>query len=123
TYAYQVAGRGLPDADVRAANGVATGGLVPDVTLLLTVPPAEGLKRAAQRGDTDRMERSGDAFHERVAQAFERFATPAWQAMHPECGPVVAIDGAGAADDVAVRVLAAVLAACPDVRAALEVTA
>lgn len=123
TYAYQMAGRGLPDADVRAANGVATGGLVPDVTLLLTLPPAEGLRRAAQRGDADRMEQSGDDFHERVAQAFGRFAAGEWQAAHPECGPIVALDGGGSADAVAARVLDAVLMACPDLRAALEVTA
>ncbi len=123
TYAYQVAGRGLPDADVRAANGVAAGGLVPDVTVLLTLPPAEGLRRAAGRGDADRMERSGDAFHERVAAAFNRFATPAWQAEHAECGPIIAVDGAEGVDGVALHVLDAVLQACPDVRAALEVTA
>lgn len=123
TYAYQMAGRGLPDADVRAANGVATGGLVPDVTLLLTLPPAEGLQRAAQRSDADRMERSGDDFHQRVAQAFDRFATAEWQGSHPECGPIVALSGAGSADAVAALVLDAVLLACPELRAAVEVTA
>jgi dTMP kinase len=123
TYAYQVAGRGLPDADVRAANGVATGGLVPDLTLLLTMRPSDGLRRAAQRSDADRMERSGDEFHQRVAAAFDRFATGPWQAAHPECGPIVALEGAGSVDDVAARVLAAMLRACPEVRAAIEVTA
>lgn len=123
TYAYQMAGRGLPEADVRAANGVATGGLVPDVTLLLTVPPAEGLRRAARRSDADRMERSGDEFHQRVAQAFDRFATAEWQGSHPECGPLVALPGAGSTDAVAALVLDAVLTACPELRAAVEVTA
>ncbi len=38
TLAYQVAGRGLPHADVEAALRVATGGLSPDLTLILDVP-------------------------------------------------------------------------------------
>ncbi|MBW7932941.1 MAG: dTMP kinase, partial [Gemmatimonadaceae bacterium] len=38
TYAYQVGGRGLPEDAVRDANAFATGGLVPDVTVLLTLP-------------------------------------------------------------------------------------
>src|ERR1051325_8531880 len=36
TYAYQVAGRGLPHEDIVAANRLATDGLRPDATLLLT---------------------------------------------------------------------------------------
>ena len=50
TYAYQIVGRGLPEEEVRAANRLATGGLVPDLTLLLDVAPAEGLGRADARG-------------------------------------------------------------------------
>src|SRR6266852_1884436 len=38
TIAYQVAGRGLPQADVEAALRVATGGLTPDLTLILDIP-------------------------------------------------------------------------------------
>lgn len=71
TMAYQVAGRGLPDEAVRAANRLATGGLVPDVTLVLDVPPAVGRARQVSAGKAlDRMERAGDALHERVARAF-----------------------------------------------------
>ena len=80
TYAYQGAGRGLSEDELRAANGVATSGLVPDLTLLLTLPVEDGLARATQRGERDRMERAELAFHERVARAFDTFATPAWQA-------------------------------------------
>src|SRR3954466_6081642 len=46
TFAYQGDGRGLPEADLRAANAMATTGLVPDRTLLLTLPPEAGLARA-----------------------------------------------------------------------------
>src|SRR4051794_39838552 len=84
TYAYQIAGRGLAEHDVRQANQFATGGLVPDVTLLLTFPAAEGLERAARASAQDRMEAMGDQFHERVVAAFDAFAHPDWQRAHPE---------------------------------------
>jgi dTMP kinase len=106
TYAYQGAGRGLPDGEIAAANRLATHGLVPDVTLLLTLPPAEGLARAAQRGAHDRMERAEAAFHERVSAAFARFASSAWQAEHPECGPIAVIDARGSEREVTARVRA-----------------
>ena len=80
---------------LRAANGMATGGLVPDLTLLITLPVEDGLARAMDRGGHDRMERADLDFHERVAHAFTDFAAPPWQAAHPECGPIVPIDGAG----------------------------
>ena len=105
TYAYQIAGRGLPDAEVTAANRFATGGLVPDLTILLQLPVASALARTDSRGARDRIESADDDFHHRVAAAFERFTDVAWQRSHPESGPVVAIDGAGSIDDVASAVI------------------
>ncbi len=113
TYAYQIAGRGLDESDVRAANHLATGGLVPDLTLLFTVPVATGLARAGSRGAADRMERSDRGFHERVAAAFARFATPEWQATHRECGPIVAIDASGSEAEVEQAMLAVLRAQVP----------
>lgn len=101
TYAYQIAGRGLAEADVRAANHLATGGVIPDITLLLDIPAKEGLDRAARRGGRDRMERAGGGFHERINQAFELFSGAEWQRAHPECGRIVRIDGAASEADVA----------------------
>lgn len=115
TYAYQVGGRGLPEREVRDANGFATGGLVPDVTVLLTLPVADGLARAALRGEADRMEQADRAFHDRVEGAFARFADQAWQEAHPECGPLVAVSAAGTVDDVEARVWRVIAAACPEV--------
>ncbi len=116
TYAYQVGGRGLPEAEVRDANAFATGGLVPDVTVLLTVPVDVGFARAAGRGAADRMEQAERAFHGRVESAFGRFADPAWQAAHPECGPIVLVPAEGAVDEVEERVWQVVAAACPEVK-------
>lgn len=104
TYAYQGVGRGLPIEELRVANEMATGGLVPDVTLLLRIGAADGLARASRRGAHDRMERAALAFHERVSGAFADYAQPAWQAAHPECGPIVLVDGAGSEADVFERV-------------------
>ncbi len=72
--AYQGVGRDLGIDVVRAANAAGTGGLAPDLTLLLDVDPAVGLRRAraasASDGGGDRMEREALAFHERVREGF-----------------------------------------------------
>jgi dTMP kinase len=71
TMAYQVAGGGLPYEAVRQAVRLATGGLVPDVTLVLDVPVAVGRARQhAARKVQDRIERQDDAFHRRVLEAY-----------------------------------------------------
>jgi dTMP kinase len=114
TYAYQIAGRGLPEDDVRHANQFATGGLVPDLTLLLELPAGEGLTRADARGGRDRMERSADDFHRRVDEAFSRFASPRWQAGHPECGPIAPLDASGSIEAVSARVTAALAGRWPE---------
>lgn len=105
TYAYQIAGRGLSETEVTAANRFATGGLVPDLTILLRLSVAAALARTDSRGARDRIESASDDFHHRVTEAFDRFAEPAWQRSHPESGPVVAIDAAGSVDEVAAAVL------------------
>lgn len=105
TYAYQGAGRQLPIDDLRAANHLATAGLVPDLTILLTISRKEGLARAMTRGGHDRIERAEAAFHDRVLEAYERFMTPEWQRAHPECGPIVLVDAAGSEAEVFGRVV------------------
>jgi dTMP kinase len=108
TYAYQGAGRGIPLDALRHANRLATGGLRPDLTVLIQLDPGEGLARAAARGGPDRMEGEAAAFHARVSQAFESFAAPVWQRDYPECGPIVAVDGGGPPEEVFARVRAAI---------------
>jgi len=113
TYAYQVAGRGLAEEEVRAANRLATGDLVPDLTLLLDIAPREGLARADARGDRDRMEKSGAEFHDRVGAAFRKFADKRWQDSHPECGPISLIDGTGDENAIFDRVTGVLARAFP----------
>ncbi len=71
TRAYQIAGRGLPEADVLAANRLATDGLRPDLTFVLDIEPEVGRRRQEAQGKApDRMERADAAMHARVAAAF-----------------------------------------------------
>lgn len=68
--AYQGYGRAvLPVEEVHQLNRIATGGLTPDLTLLLDVDPAHGLVQATAEG-ADRLEQAGAAFHERVRAGY-----------------------------------------------------
>ncbi|MEH0819283.1 MULTISPECIES: dTMP kinase [unclassified Micromonospora] len=69
--AYQGAGRTLPVEEVSWLSSWATGGLKPDLVVLLDVDPHTGLSRVASRNQgTDRLEAESLAFHERVRYAF-----------------------------------------------------
>lgn len=77
TLAYQGYGRGLDPEKLRHINEMATGGLVPDLTLLMDLPVGLGLERAGlrnQRQGTVLSEGRFDAesmdFHERVRQGY-----------------------------------------------------
>jgi len=70
--AYQGAGRALPLDEVRRLSRWATGGLRPDITVLLDVPADVGLRRSA--GPTDRLESEPLDFHDRVRAGFRDLA-------------------------------------------------
>ena len=73
--AYQGAGRGLGVDAVRAINDFGTGGLHPDLTLLLRIDPAAGRARQADRGEApDRLEREEAAFFDAIARAYDELA-------------------------------------------------
>ena len=75
TLAYQAYGRRLPLDAVTRMNRFATGGLEPDLTIVLDVDPATGVARKTGQGvDPDRIERAGDAFHARVVEAYRLLA-------------------------------------------------
>jgi dTMP kinase len=98
--AYQGEARGLGRGPVEEVNRFATGGLLPDLVVLLDLDPAEGFDRRAERRDRIEVEDLG--FHRRVRDAFRELA-----AGDPDRFAVV--DAAAAADQVAAAVLAAVL--------------
>jgi dTMP kinase len=101
TRAYQGYGEGLPLAELERLEGIATGGLRPDRTILLDVPVEIGLARKAP-DDQTRFETGFDvAFHQRVRSGFMRMA-----AADPS--RFVVVDAGADADDVARSVVRAV---------------
>jgi dTMP kinase len=102
--AYQGAGRRLGIEPIWTINQFATGGLTPDLTLVLTIDPAIGRRRSHGRGaPPDRLELEDDDFFVRIAAAYAGLA-----AAEPE--RVIALD----ASQPPPEVLAAALDAIDD---------
>jgi dTMP kinase len=95
--AYQGVGRGLGVPAIEIVNGIATGGLEPDLVVVLDLPPEVATERfGAAR---DRLEEEDDAFRLAVHEAYRDLAgSRGW----------VLLDASGPVDDVAARVWAAV---------------
>lgn len=78
TIAYQGFGRGLDIADIREANRIGTGGLTPDLTILLDIDPADGRTRSSDRdsvsNDGTQFESLSDQFHQDIASGFRKLA-------------------------------------------------
>lgn len=107
TLAYQGYGRGLPLDEVRAANRIATGGLTPDVVLLLDAPQDVGYaRRAATRAGEDRIEGAGREFHDRVSEAYRLLAR--------DSGNVRVIDATASAAEVHAAIMAVLAARFPE---------
>jgi len=71
TVAYQGYARGVDPDLIRELNVRATSGVLPDLTLLFDLDPAEGLKRNRLKGRRlDRFEREAIAFHRRVRRGY-----------------------------------------------------
>jgi len=98
TIAYQGVARGLGIVRVRDINEAATGGLAPDLTLLIRVDPEIGLARAES---DDRFEAEGVVFQQKVAGAYEDIA-------RREPHRVVVIDGNGTPAEVHEKVMSVV---------------
>ena len=95
--AYQGVGRGLGVPAIELVNGIATGGLGPDLVLVLDLPPEVAIERfGAAR---DRLEEEDDAFRLAVHEAYRDLAgTRGW----------VLVDAAGSIEDVEARIWAIV---------------
>ena len=110
TRAYQGYGEGLAVDELQRLEDIATGGLRPDVTLLLDIPVELGLARKAP-DDHTRFETGFDlAFHRRVRNGFLAMAVAEPQRF-------VVIDATEPEDAVADRVLRAVLPRLPEIDA------
>ena len=96
TMAYQGYGRGLDLDELNRLVVWATGGLAPDLSVLVEVDPALGLSRRSGSA-ADRMEAQGDGFLRRVADGYRRLAegqATAW----------LVVDGTGSVDEVAAEI-------------------
>jgi dTMP kinase len=110
TLAYQGYGRRLPLPDVEAMNRFATGGLEPDITILLDVDAAAGAARLAAAGrGPDRIERAGVAFHGRVVEAYRLLAEEG-----ARDGRVERVDGTASPEAVHDAVIAALSRRFPE---------
>lgn len=83
--AYQAGGLGIPAREVLDANRLATGGLEPDLTILIDIDPARA-RRERLRGTRDRIEGRDEEYHRRVREGFLEVAR-----KHP--GRVRVVDG------------------------------
>jgi len=97
--AYQGAGRVLDVAEVEEISRWATGGLVPQLTVVLDIDPEVGLQRFD--APADRLESEPLDFHSRVRESFLALATRAAERY-------LVVDATRPADDIAAEVLAAV---------------
>lgn len=98
--AYQGHGRGLPVEEIRDLSMWATGGVWPDLVILLDVPPAEADRRLGAA--RDRMEAEPVSFHDAVIEGFRAQATAEPQRW-------VVIDGTPSIEVVSAAVVAAVV--------------
>ena len=106
TFAYQGYGRGIDVQLLKDLNEFATEGLVPDLTILLDVPPEVSRARLAERqrltaAAADRIEAAGEAFHKRLREGFLALAK-----AEPE--RFVVIDSSGDREDVDRQIIEAV---------------
>jgi dTMP kinase len=88
---YQGCGGGLDVETLWAVGRIATGGLMPELTIVLDVPPEVAARRMAR--PLDRMEQQGAEFHARVRTGFLAEA-----AKSPE--KIVVVDASGPVDKV-----------------------
>lgn len=108
TMAYQGYGHGLALDKIRMVYDLVVGEFKPDLTLILDLPVEEGLRRAAERGDSEnRYERMGPSFHERLRAGFLEIA-------RAEPGRCFVIPAAGDIDSIRNAIEQAVEARLPD---------
>jgi dTMP kinase len=107
TRAYQGSGGGADDGLIAALEAEVVGGVMPDLTLVLDMAPLDGLARAGGRGQAERFEAKGAAFHDRLRDAFLEIA-----AAEPD--RCVVLEAAGDIDAVAARIWDVVAARLPD---------
>ncbi|HXJ81623.1 MAG TPA: dTMP kinase [Candidatus Methylomirabilis sp.] len=100
TLAYQGFGQGVDLETIRDLNALATGGLIPDLTLLLDLEPSVGMARIRTRS-LDAFERMDLGFHRRVREGYLEIA-------RTDKRRVVVLDADQDADDLYAQITAVV---------------
>lgn len=114
TLAYQGYGRGLSLAEIRTANRIATGGLEPDLYLVLDLEVARGAARQVRQGKSpDRMEGAGEAFLERVRDGY--------LALSEGEARVRVLSGEGGPEEIHTRIRSVLRSELPETFAKTEV--
>ncbi len=101
--AYQGVGNALGDAAINTLHELGSGGLLPDLTILIDVPQAVAQARVSARdgADTDAIGGRDTTYHEAVVAAFSRFAKE-------DPSRFACVDGQGTIDAVQARIIAVV---------------
>lgn len=102
TLAYQGGGRGLDRAQLTELQRFTTGGLEPDIQLLLDLPVEQGLRRRYAEGAVNRLDSADLEFHRRVRDFYLKLA-----AEDPEGWRVV--DATGDPDAIATSIGACIV--------------
>jgi dTMP kinase len=106
TAAYQGAGRGFPDELISELIALATGGLMPDMTIVFDLTVDESLRRSAHRkgsgGKLDRLDAEDAAFYTRVRDAYLRIAAGEPERVH-------IIDAGGSVEETHTEVMRLVM--------------
>jgi dTMP kinase len=102
TIIYQGEAGGLPVGEIVAVGQAATGGLLPDLTLVLDIAPPTARDRIGQA--RDRIEDRPEDYHRRVRDGYLRAASGC--SYYP--APIVVIDAAADPDTVFARIRAEV---------------
>lgn len=105
TFVYQGLTHGLKVedlADLKALNLQSTGGILPDLTIVLDADPQQLLQRRNERGIADRFENKGLAFQENLRQGFLALA-----AAEPE--RIKVVNALGSVEEVSEKILSIII--------------
>jgi len=101
--AYQGGGRQLPMASLLPIQSYATGGLVPDIRILLDIPVELGLQRRfADPASVNRIDNNGIDFHERVRATY-------LELVRERPDEWIVVDASMPIDEVTTRIAAAIV--------------
>lgn len=101
TLAYQAFGLGVPVEVVRRLTDIATGGIAPNFTIYVDIPPEIGLQRVKARSAGNKLDDADVAFHRKVRDGYREMMT--WEPSR-----WISIDGNAPPDQVHAAILAAI---------------